>query len=357
LLERFKVPDEIAVRVSYEDMRSTMQALFSALGMPQADAERCAEVLTYADVRGIDSHGVSNMTRAYVAGLQQGRINPRPEPRTLRDDGSAIVIDGDKGLGLGLGLPAMQRAIDRARRQGVGVALVANAGHYGAAAYYAHQALAHDMIGVSMTTGGVLVAPTFGAERLLGLNPIAVAAPSDRETPFIFDASMSAVAANKIALLKRVGGQVAAGWVTQADGLPVMEESPVPEGFMMLPLGGTRELGSHKGFGLIMLVEVLTTLLAGGGGGPFRRSESVHLFAAFDVAWFTDVARFKADMDEYLRRLLECRPAPGCERVVYPGVEEAEAEADRRANGIPYHPDVLAWLRTTCDQLGARHSL
>ncbi|HLZ85229.1 MAG TPA: Ldh family oxidoreductase [Caulobacteraceae bacterium] len=357
MLDRFKVPDDIAVRVAPDAMRATVASLFAALGMSEADAAQSADVLVYADTRGIDSHGVSNMTPRYVSWLKKGVINATPKTSVLRDTGPAVTIDGDRGLGLAVGPPAMDLAIERARAHGIGVVLVTNAGHYGAAAYHAQKALAHDMIGMSMTTGGVLVAPTHGAERLLGLNPIGIAAPADKEVSFIFDASMSSVAGNKIALLNRVGGKVLPGWVARADGSPVMEEAPVPEGFMMLPLGGIREIGSHKGFGLMMMVEVLTSLLAGGGGGPFRRGDSTHYFAAYNIDAFSDAARFKADMDAYLRRLLDSRPAPGEARVVYPGIEEAEAEADRLQRGIPYHPEVVEWFRTTCESLQAKHQL
>jgi LDH2 family malate/lactate/ureidoglycolate dehydrogenase len=357
MLDRFKVPDDIAVRVAPDAMRATVSSLFAALGMSGADASQAADVLVYADTRGIDSHGVSNMTPRYVSWLKKGVINAAPQTRVLRDTGPAVTIDGDRGLGLVVGPPAMDLAIERASAHGIGVVLVSNAGHYGAAAYHAHRAVAHDMIGVSMTTGGILVAPTHGAERLLGLNPIGIAAPAGREIPFIFDASMSSVAGNKIALLNRVGGRVLPGWVARADGSPVMEEAPVPDGFMMLPLGGTREIGSHKGFGLMMMVEVLTTLLAGAGGGPFRRGDSTHYFAAYNVDAFSDVDQFKADTDAYLRRLLASKPAPGEARVIYPGVEEAEIEADRRERGIPYHPEVVDWFRTTCESLQAKHQL
>ena len=353
MLDRFKVPDDLAVRVAPDAVRATVVALFTALGMGPDDAARGADVLVYADTRGIDSHGVSNMTRSYVAGLREGRINPAPGPTVVRDTGPAVTIDGDRGLGLVVGPPAMALAIERAATHGIGVVVLRNAGHYGAAAYYATRALAHDMVGMSMTTGGVLVAPTHGAERLLGLNPIGIAAPTDREVPLVFDASMSSVAGNKITLLNRVGGTVLPGWVAEADGTPVMEEAPVPEGYMILPLGGTREIGSHKGFGLSMMVEVLTSLLAGSGGGPFRRDQMGHHFAAFNVAAFSDAATFKADMDAYLRRILDSAPAPGHARVVYPGIDEAEAEADRTANGIPYHPEVVDWFRTTCAEAGA----
>ncbi len=357
MLDRFKVPDDIAVRIAPEAMRLTVTNLFAALGMPAAEAARSADVLIYADVRGIESHGVSNMTPRYVSWLKKGQVNAAPEPKVLRDTGPAVTIDGDRGLGLAVAPPAMDLAIERARTHGIGMVVVTNAAHYGAAAYYANKALAHDMIGISMTTGGVLVTPVHGAERMLGLNPIGVAAPTSVEVPFIFDASMSSLAANKIVLLNRVGGNVLPGWVARADGSPVMEEAPVPDGFMMLPLGGTRELGAHKGVGLMMLVEVLTTMLAGGGGGPLRRGDSTHNFLAYNIDAFSDAALFKSDMDAYARRILDSTPAPGEDRVIYPGIEEAEAEAERLANGIPYHPDVVAWFRKACDDAGAVHAL
>ena len=357
MLDRFKVPDDIAVRVAPDDMRITVENLFKALGMPERDAVQAADVLIYADVRGIDTHGVSNMTRAYVAGFQRGQINPMPEWKIERDTGATLTVDCDRGLGLAVGPAVMDLAIERAGRHGVGVAIAFNGRHYGPAAYHAHRALAHDMVGMSMTTGGLSVAPTQGAEPLLGLNPIGIAAPAGSEVPFIFDASMSSVAGNKIQLLKRVGGQILPGWVAEADGTPVMQESPVPDNFMMLPLGGTREIGSHKGFGLMMMVEVLTSVLAGTGAGPDRRAGSAHFFMAFDVAAFTDLETFKNDMDAYLERLNACRPAPGETRVVYPGIPEHEAAIDRSENGIPYHPEVIEWFKTTCESLQAQHRL
>ncbi len=357
MLDRFKVPEDIAVRVAPEAMRATVENLFMALKMPPADAAQSADVLIYADTRGIDSHGVSNMMRAYVAGFQGGHINPTPNRKVVRDRGAALVMDCDLGLGLAVGPAAMDLAIERAKQCGVGMVVARNAGHYGAAAYYAERALAHDQVGLSMTSGGVHVTPTFGAEPLLGLNPIGVAAPSGTETPYLFDASMSSVAGNKIGLLRRVGGHVAPGWVATSDGSPVMEEAAVPEGFMLLPLGGTREIGSHKGYGLMLMVEVLTTVLAGTGAGPDRRAPFAHSFIALDVATFTDVDGFKADMDAYLKRLRECQPAPGAERVVYPGILERETLAERAANGIPYHPEVIDWFKETCASLGAECAL
>ena len=352
MLERFKVPDDIAVRVPPATMRKAVEDIFATLGMSGEDAAKCADPLIYADVRGIDSHGVSNMMRPYVAGLKGGHINPRPVMKRVGDYPAAVSVDGDRGLGLGQGKELMELACARAKTTGVALVTALNSGHYGASAYHAHVALAHDMVGVSMTAGGLQVAPTQGAEPLLGLNPIGIAAPSASEPPFVFDASMSSVAGNKITLLRRMGGKVLPGWIADADGVPIMAESEVPDRFLMLPLGATREIGSHKGFGLAMLVEVLCSALTGTGAGPHRRKGLAHYFMAYNVAAFTEVETFKADMDAYLRSILDCKPAKGEKRVVYPGIPEHEAELDRTANGIPYHPNVVDWFNGTMKELG-----
>ena len=352
MLERFQVPEDTAVRVAPATMRNAVVAIFARLGMSAADAAKCAEVLLYADMRGIDSHGVSNMMRHYVAGLKGGHINPTPKMKRVRDLPAAVSVDGDNGLGLGQGKELMELACTRAKSNGVAVVTAFNSGHYGAAAYFAHVALAYDMVGVSMTAGSLQMAPTQGAEPLLGLNPIGIAAPSAKESPFVFDASTSSVAGNKIRLLKRGGGKVLPGWIASADGAPIMAEADVPERFLMLPLGGTREIGSHKGFGLSMLVEVLCSALAGSGAGPHRRQQTAHSFMAYNIAAFTEVDTFKADMDAYLRSILDCKPAPGESRVVYPGIPEHEAEVDRKANGIPYHPEVIDWFNGAMRELG-----
>ena len=352
MLERFKVPEDIAVRVPPATMRKAVEGIFTALGMSEAFAADCADVLLYSDVRGIDSHGVSNMMRPYVAGLKSGYINPAPTMRRVRDLPAAVSVDGDRGLGLGQGKELMELACERARTNGVAVVTAFNSGHYGPSAYFAHLALSHDMIGVSMTAGGLQVAPTHGAEPLLGLNPIGIAAPAKDEPPFIFDASMSSVAGNKIQLLRRVGGKVLPAWIAADDGEPIMAEAEVPPRFLMLPLGGTREIGSHKGFGLSMLVEVLCSALTGTGAGPHRRQGTAHYFMAYNVQAFTEIDTFKADMDTYLRSILDCKPAPGESRVVYPGILEHEAELDRRAHGIPYHPEVIEWFEGVLAELG-----
>jgi LDH2 family malate/lactate/ureidoglycolate dehydrogenase len=350
---RFDVPAAVAVRVPADDMRSTAASLFGAVGLSERAAERAADVLVYADLRGIDSHGVSNMFPFYVHWLTTGFLNPQPEPKVVREAAATATIDDDRGLGLATSHDAMASAIERARTCGVGSVAVRNGGHFGAAAYWASMALEHDMIGMAVTIGGLQVAPTHGARAMVGLNPISVAAPAATEPPFVFDASMSSVAGNKIRIARRLGAKVAPGWIAHADGTPIMEEREVPERFLMLPVGGTREIGSHKGYGLAVVVDILAGILSGTGPGFLHGGEVSHQFTAWRIDAFRDPDEFKADMDALLRGLRECPTAPGEERVVYAGLPEWETLQDRQANGIPYHPDVLDWFRTTCREHGA----
>lgn len=358
MLERFQVPEDIAVRVDEKDMRATVEALFQSLNMPEADAQRCTDVLVYADLRGIDSHGVSNMMPTYVHMIKHGMVNPAPEWKVIREAPAVATIDCDRGLGLTVGVQAMEFAMDKAETYGMASVSLTNGRHFGAAAYYAAMALDRDMIGLSMTTGGLYMPPTFGSKAMLGVNPIAMAAPTRNEAPFVYDASTSSVAANKITIAKRLGSTILPGWIAKMDGTPIMEEGPVPDEFLVLPVGGTREIGSHKGYGQAVIVDILSGLLGGNVAGFLREpGDSSHHFIAYKIDAFTDLEGFKDRMDQFMKALRETPPAPGHDRVYYAGLPEHETELDRRANGIPYHPEVLDWYRTASEKLGFEHSL
>ena len=178
MLSQFQIPEDVAVRVDVDLMRASVESIFKALGMSNDHAKQSADVLIYADLRGYDTHGVSNMLRVYVDWVRTDTINVDPHWSTLRERAATCTIDSDRAHGGVIGPYAMSLAIERAKTCGVGVVNVLNGGHYGAAAYTAAMALPHNMIGLSMTTGGLRMAPTFGAEQLVGLNPIAVAVPA-----------------------------------------------------------------------------------------------------------------------------------------------------------------------------------
>jgi LDH2 family malate/lactate/ureidoglycolate dehydrogenase len=356
MLDRFKVPPADQVRVSEAALRRTVTAIFERMHLTPEDAALGADVLVTTDLRGVESHGVSNMLRSYVQGYRQGDINPRPQWRVVRESPSTATIDGDGGLGIILGPKAMRLAIDKAQAAGVGIVTMYNGRHLGAAGYHAMLAAQADMVGMCMTATQPSVVPTFGAEARFGTNPIAVAAPAKTQPPFLFDAATSSIAANKVRLAARVGSNLLPGWVTDKEGNPIMTETPpaaVRTDYLLLPLGATRELGSHKGYGLALVVEILATMLS--GTLPFGLDHSTgykHGFAAYNIAAFTDVDVFKANMDALLTWLRETRPAPGHERVLYPGLLEHEEEAERRAHGIPLHKEVIQWFAQLTGDLG-----
>ncbi len=352
VLEVFHVKEADAVRVRHEDLRATVTALFMKAGVPRADAELGADVLVAADLRGVDSHGVSNMLRSYLQRYASGENNPRPNWRIVRESPSTATIDCDAGLGIIIGPKAMDIAIQKAKNVGMGVVTMANGRHMGMASYHAMMALKHDMIGMCMTAPGPQVLPTFGALERLGTNPIAVAAPAKEEPPFVFDAATSTVAINKIQLARRLDAVIPAGLIAQKDGAPIMEEGKVPAEFKMLPMGSIREQGSHKGYGLACVVEIMCSILAGSGFGAMNpRGMAQHYVAAYSIEAFTDVEEFKLTMDQFLRTLKETPPAPGHERVLVPGQPEVEEEAERRAHGIPLHKEVIQWFDSICAEM------
>ncbi len=356
MLNRFKLKEQDLVRLSEVALREMVVCIFEKMGVPRDDCRLAADVLVTADLRGVARHGVSNMLREYVRGYQQGQIKPNPQWRILRESPSTTSIDCDAGLGIIIAPKAMEIAIEKAKKVGIGMVTMRNGRHLGMASYYAMLALKHDMIGLCMTSCPPTMLPTFGAELRLGTNPIALAAPADKEAPFVYDAATTVVAANKLGLARRSGIKLPAGWVPDASGTPIMEEVAVPAGGpgqnRVLPLGSTREMGSHKGYGLSCVVDILSGILTGGGyGANPGRPNYGHCVAAYNIAAFMDIAQFKRTMDEWLRMLKSTKPAPGHDRVLYPGLPEAECEVEYRAKGIPLHREVVGWFNSICSEL------
>jgi L-2-hydroxycarboxylate dehydrogenase (NAD+) len=353
VLPQFRVSMDEAVLVQAHDLKATVADVFEKMGVPPEDAQLGADVLVLADLRGVDTHGVSNMLRSYVSGYTSGQINPRPNLRIVRQTPATANVDSDRGLGIITAPKAMEIAIQKAKEVGVGMVTVSNARHLGMASYHAMMALKHDMIGVCMTSCPPSVVPTFGAEPRLGTNPIAVAVPSRDEPPFVFDAATSTVAGNKIGIARRLGAMLEPGWLADELGNPIMEEAYAPDKYTLLPLGSTRELGSHKGYGLSCVVDILAGVLTGFGYGAVPgRPNFGHYVAAYNVAGFDDPEHFKGSMDEWLRMMKSTKPAPGHDRVLVAGQPEAEVEAVRRVEGVPLHPEVIQWFHDTCGELG-----
>ena len=352
MLEQFKVSHDDAEFVQGDDLKKTVAGIFEKLGVSPEDSLLAADVQVLADLRGVDSHGVSNMLKSYIQGYQEGSINPQPDWKVIRETPSTATVDSDRGLGTIITPKAMDIAIEKAKNVGLGMVTIGNARHLGMASYHAMKALHHDMIGVCMTSCPPSVLPTFGAEPRLGTNPIAIAVPCLNEPPFVFDAATSSVAVNKIRIAGRLGAEIPGGWLAAEDGSPIMEPSPAPEKVTLLPLGSDREGGSHKGYGFSCIVDILAGVLTGFGYGVVPgRPNFGHMVAAYSIDAFTDVEPFKVQMDEWSQMMQTTRPAPGHDRVLVAGQPEAEVEAVRREEGIPLHPEVADWIRDTCGEM------
>lgn len=357
MLERFKVPVEDQVRVSHESLLATTTAVFEKMGVSQEHSAIGADTLVKTDLRGVETHGVSNMLRAYVRLYNEGTLNATPEWKVVRESPGTATIDADAGLAIMLGPGAMQMAIDKAKKVGLGMVTMYNAGHSGALGHHAMIAAQQDMLGLVMTAGGRRTFPTFGAEPVMGTNPIAYAAPARNEAPMLFDVATTAISGNKVYLAQRVGANMLPGWIAEDDGTPVMEEVPVREldKTNLLPVGSTREMSSHKGYGFGLMAEVFTAMLTDCIPGILMSQSAMgashHMFAAFNISSFTDLDLYKDNMDKFLKALRETKPAKGHDRVLYPGLSEYEEDQDRRANGIPLHREVVEWFESITNEL------
>jgi LDH2 family malate/lactate/ureidoglycolate dehydrogenase len=339
--------------------------VFIYFGIPKEHAILAAKILALSDIRGIDSHGVARLY-SYVGLLSEGLINPNPKISIIREKKSVATVDGDNGLGLVVGHFANEMTMDKAEKHGSGWISVSNSNHYGIAGYYSLEALKREMIGWSMTNTTKLVAPLWGAERMLGTNPISIAFPGWNEPPVVIDLATSTAAYGKIEIAKRHQEEVPSGWITDKDGGLSTHPEDMINGGALLPLGSTRALGGHKGYALASMVDILTAVLSGANWGPFvppfalRQeipSRSVgkgigHFFGAMEIDGFMEVDEFKKRIDEWVSVMRNTKPAKGTNGVLIPGEPEHQEEIRRKKEGIPLNALVIADLKAISKQTG-----
>ena len=319
----------------------SMRVLLRA-GASAEDAGIAADVLLAADMRGVESHGIIRLFPYYYQRLKDGLVNPSPQMRVINETASTLALDADNGLGMPSGYRAMQRCIAKARESGAAVVTVRNSNHYGIAGYYAMLALAHDMIGLSFTNAGALVAPTYGRSAALGTNPIAVAAPSGGERPYVLDMATSIVPVGKITVFERAGLEIPYGWGIDSAGEVTTDPEKVFHGGALLPLGGTAEMRGYKGYGLALLVEILAGVLAGAAIGknvdPDDKhfvSRIGHCFIALRVDAFRPLFDYQRDIDALIRQLKDAPKAFGQERIYIHGEKEFERAERSLRDGVP----------------------
>ena len=342
----------------YQQLFDFTIAILQKIGCSKEHAATSAKVLLSADLRGIDSHGVARLS-GYVRLWEVKRVNTDPALRIIHETPSTAVVDGDSGLGLVVAPYAMQIAIDKAKNVGTGWVSVQNSNHFGIAGYHAMMALQHDMIGIAFTNASPLVSPTFSIERLLGTNPICVVIPAGEEPPFVADLATTTAANGKLEILQRKGGVAPPGWIQTKEGKSSTDPHELKAGGALLPLGGDRDHGSHKGYALGAIVDIFSAVLSGANYGPWvppfpayvampdeQPGKGIgHFFGAMRIDAFRPADEFKHHMDKWIKRFRSAKTVQGQEKVLIPGDPEREMEEERMKKGIPLLKPVVEDLK------------
>lgn len=353
-------------RFPVERVREQISSVLGAWDLASDLVETTVDALVYADVSGIDSHGISLLV-TYDAQLRKGKLNLRARPRIVREDAATALVDAEAGMGHPAAVMGMRLAVAKARTASVGAVSVFNSHHFGAAGYYAAIAAEHGMLGLVTSTSRVVsVVPTRSAVPLLGTNPLAFAAPARRNRPFLLDMSTSTVAVNKIRAYDHHRKPLPAGWVLDGEGQSVRDAGAAVELVLreerggVTPLGGTSELSSHKGYGLGVMVQLLAGALGGASFSPIRNRTQAgadpdnigHFILAIDPKAFRPDGAFQDAVDEAIDVFHGARPVDPGLPVLVAGDPEEQARRERLQTGIPIPPALQEKLRAVCERSG-----
>lgn len=337
-------PITVSTLIQAEPLRQFCCAAFKRVGLPAEDAASVADTLVEADLRGVHSHGVW-WTLTYIQRLQQGGVNPRPNIRVVRETQAMALLDADRGMGQVAGMEAMRRAIQKAQGCGVGVVSVRNSNHFGAAAYYALMAAQADQVGFAVSDAEPTMAPWGGAKTIVGNNPLAYAIPATADFNIVLDMALSVVAWGKIFLAAQRNEKIPATWAVNQAGEPTEDAREAMAGLLM-PVGG------YKGYGLALVMEILSSVLAGatfGLGVPpmsdaTAAQDTGHFFMAIDINHFMPLAEFQQRMVNLIHEHRDVPRLPGVEQIFLPGEIEHLKRKQRLESGIPLDPYVLVAL-------------
>ncbi|HTX73167.1 MAG TPA: Ldh family oxidoreductase [Rectinemataceae bacterium] len=358
---------------AFDEVEKFMRDGFVAIGVPPEEAAVCANVLIAADKRGVDSHGVGRYKPIYLDRIWAGTQNTKTNFEVVRETPTTAVIDGHNGMGHYISKRAMQMAVDKADKNGLGMTVVRNSTHYGAAFYYANMAVERGMIGLTGTSARPSIAPTWGVEPMLGTNPMTWGMPSDEDFPFMLDCATSVTQRGKIELYDRLGKELPDGWVIGQDGKYRHDTHQVladltKDKAALTPLGGLGEdLGGYKGYGYSLVVELLSSALSQAnfmkalvGIGPDGKPipiELGHFFMAMKVESFVELDAFKKHVGEVSRQIRASRRAPGAARIYTPGEKEHDVWLFRKDKGVPFNDPLKNAFRAVKEKLSMPHEL
>jgi LDH2 family malate/lactate/ureidoglycolate dehydrogenase len=327
-----------------EMLRGWTQEVFQKVGVSREDTTLLTDSLIEANLRGVDTHGITQMLCVYVERLRKGVMNAKSNLVVVREKSSTVLIDCNNSIGQLGAERAMRMAVEKAGQTGVAFAAVTHSNHYGMAAYWAMMALPHGMIGFSATNATAAVPPTGGCTAMFGTNPFAIAIPAGREWPVVLDLATTVVARGRIKLYAKLDKPLEPGWAFDERGVPTTDPHTALKG-LLAPIGG------YKGYGISLAVDLLSGVLTGSNYGihfpGFLADNMVDptdvgsVFAAVNVESFMDLPEFTAGVDRALREIKTSTRAEGVERIYIPGEIEFEMKAKRLANGIPIPEPVV----------------
>lgn len=348
------------MKIKREKLMNFTADVMKKMGCDDEKARVVAEVLVEADMRGISSHGVARLKR-YVNHIKEGIIDPNGEPEIIFETPVSLVIDGNNGVGQHIAKFSMEKVIEKAKKYGIGMATVRNSNHYGIAGYYAEMAVKMGLIGISLTNTAPLVVHTFSKEALLGTNPIAFAFPTSEKYPILIDMATSVAPRGKLEVYSRLNKKIPKGWAvdetghTTTDPEKVLSNLKQRKGGGLLPLGGEgEEFSGHKGYGLVLLVELLTSGLSLGSFSydTYKgKGKITHFFAALDPAIFGNPEKIKEHAMELINSLRSAKKADGKERIYVHGEKEYEKREKSLECGVEIDEPTYYELRKIAENL------
>jgi len=336
------------LRVEWKALQEFTAKVFEGLGMPPGDAAKEAEVLVWANLRGVDSHGVQRIAE-YARRVDAGQMNPRPKIQVLKETPATILIEADHAFGPVVTTFAMEKVMGKARGMGIGWGVIRNTTHQGAMAYYTQMAAAEDMIGIAVVCSPPNMAPPGARAAGVHNSPIAIAVPGKNHRPISLDMATSVAAGGKLHVAIDKGVPIPEEWALDREGRPTTD--PKKAAFL-------RPAGGYKGYGLALMFECLSSVLAGNplitsillSQNPVSPGTQNSFVGAIDISTFTDVEEYKRNIDQLAAALKGLPRVEGTDEILVPGEPEDQVYADRIQNGIPLPTGTVEKLRMAAER-------
>ncbi|MGO9122164.1 MAG: Ldh family oxidoreductase [Desulfomonilaceae bacterium] len=348
-------------RIFFPDLKAFCCQAYMKVGVPAEEAEIIAGLLARADLRGVETHGVTRLP-IYIRRLQKGYVRKECRLTPVKDKGPTAFLEAHGSMGHIVAYRAMQEAIAKAQEHGIGWVSVKDSGHFGVAGLFPMMALEQDFIGYIVSNSAPMMFPWGGRERIIGNNPMAYAIPAGKCPPVVLDFSLGVVSSGKLILARKKGEKIPLGWAVNKEGLPTEDPYEGYEGG-----GSLTPVGGHKGYGMVLIHEMLTAVLTGGKWTSRIKSlyeedetgiqGTCHSFFAIDPDCFIGRDEFKREVDRYIMQIKQSAKAKNCEEIVIPGEPELRTETERLKNGIPMMPATIDELAALGESLGISFSL